>query len=93
MDKKGWVDPQGRKGKGYGVYRYDKKYGANVDHGTPLLVACRNGHLDIIRLLMEHGASVDADHATLQLVGIDAAHDQHSAAAPYDEDVVSSIPP
>ncbi|XRB14729.1 chloroplast photosystem II 10 kDa protein [Pseudoscourfieldia marina] len=36
MDKKGWVDPQGRKGKGYGVYRYDKKYGANVDGYSPI---------------------------------------------------------
>ena len=26
-----WVDPQGRKGKGLGVYRFEDKYGANVD--------------------------------------------------------------
>merc|ERR1712006_12519 len=34
MNKKGWVDAQGRKGKG--VYRYDKKYGANVDGYSPI---------------------------------------------------------
>ena len=31
MEKKNWVDSSGRKGKGYGVFRYEKKYGANVD--------------------------------------------------------------
>merc|ERR1712176_1567604 len=36
MAKKGWVDPQGRKGKGYGVYRFEKKYGANVDGYSPI---------------------------------------------------------
>merc|ERR1719321_1463771 len=36
MDKKGWVDPQGRKGKGFGVYRYANKYGANVDGYSPI---------------------------------------------------------
>merc|ERR1719439_138960 len=36
MNKKGWVDPQGRKGKGYGVYRFDSKYGANVDGYSPI---------------------------------------------------------
>merc|ERR1712176_117379 len=34
MAKKGWVDPQGRKGKG--VYRFEKKYGANVDGYSPI---------------------------------------------------------
>merc|ERR1711939_1104182 len=36
MNKKGWVDSQGRKGKGYGVYRYASKYGANVDGYSPI---------------------------------------------------------
>lgn len=36
MDKKGWVDAQGRKGKGYGVYRFANKYGANVDGYSPI---------------------------------------------------------
>merc|ERR1712176_567396 len=36
MAKKGWVDPQGREGKGYGVYRFEKKYGANVDGYSPI---------------------------------------------------------
>merc|ERR1719161_2035500 len=36
MDKKGWVDAQGRKGKGAGVYRFANKYGANVDGYSPI---------------------------------------------------------
>merc|ERR1719498_1360398 len=36
MEDKNWVDPQGRKGKGYGVYRFQKKYGANVDGYSPI---------------------------------------------------------
>mmetsp|Transcript_34955 Transcript_34955/g.77732 ORF Transcript_34955/g.77732 Transcript_34955/m.77732 type:complete len:142 (-) Transcript_34955:268-693(-) len=36
MKQKGWVDPQGRKGKGYGVYRFEDKYGANVDGYSPI---------------------------------------------------------
>merc|ERR1712178_416292 len=36
MDKKGWVDSQGRKGKGLGVYRFANKYGANVDGYSPI---------------------------------------------------------
>merc|ERR1712124_120735 len=36
MNKKGWVDPQGRKGKGLGVYRYANKYGANIDGYSPI---------------------------------------------------------
>jgi photosystem II protein len=36
MDKKGWVDSQGRKGKGIGVYRFADKYGANVDGYSPI---------------------------------------------------------
>merc|ERR1711904_96499 len=36
MDKKGWVDSQGRKGKGYGVYRYANKYGGNIDGYSPI---------------------------------------------------------
>ena len=36
MKKKDWVDSQGRKGKGYGVYRFDDKYGANVDGYSPI---------------------------------------------------------
>merc|ERR1712025_977033 len=36
MNKKGWVDSQGRMGKGYGVYRYSIKYGANVDGYSPI---------------------------------------------------------
>merc|ERR1712083_515525 len=36
MNKKGWVDPQGRKGKGLGVYRFENKYGANVDGYSPI---------------------------------------------------------
>uniref|UniRef100_A0A6V3K9P0 Photosystem II 10 kDa polypeptide, chloroplastic n=2 Tax=Lotharella globosa TaxID=91324 RepID=A0A6V3K9P0_9EUKA len=36
MEDKNWVDPQGRKGKGYGVYKFAKKYGANVDGYSPI---------------------------------------------------------
>merc|ERR1712226_887055 len=36
MNKKGWVDSQGRKGKGLGVYRFANKYGANVDGYSPI---------------------------------------------------------
>merc|ERR1712127_367192 len=36
MAKKGWTDAQGRKGKGYGVYRFNDKYGANVDGYSPI---------------------------------------------------------
>merc|ERR1712224_320268 len=36
MDKKGWVDAQGRKGKGFGVYRFANKYGTNVDGYSPI---------------------------------------------------------
>merc|ERR1719198_1847103 len=36
MNKKGWVDSQGRKGKGLGVYRFASKYGANVDGYSPI---------------------------------------------------------
>lgn len=36
MGQKGWVDPQGRKGKGYGVYKFQDKYGANVDGYSPI---------------------------------------------------------
>mmetsp|Transcript_649 Transcript_649/g.1144 ORF Transcript_649/g.1144 Transcript_649/m.1144 type:complete len:181 (+) Transcript_649:136-678(+) len=36
MDNKGWKDPQGRQGRGYGVYRFAKKYGTNVDGYSPI---------------------------------------------------------
>merc|ERR1712070_214723 len=36
MNKKGWLDAQVRKGKGYGVYRFANKYGANVDGYSPI---------------------------------------------------------
>merc|ERR1711988_1922687 len=36
MSKKGWVDSQGRKGKGAGVFRFANKYGANVDGYSPI---------------------------------------------------------
>jgi len=36
MKKKGWVDPQGRKGKGYGVFRFEDKYGTNIDGYSPI---------------------------------------------------------
>lgn len=36
MKKKDWVDSQGRKGKGLGVYRYADKYGVNVDGYSPI---------------------------------------------------------
>uniref|UniRef100_A0A061R5H3 Photosystem II 10kDa protein n=1 Tax=Tetraselmis sp. GSL018 TaxID=582737 RepID=A0A061R5H3_9CHLO len=36
MKKKDWKDPQGRKGKGYGVYKFADKYGANVDGYSPI---------------------------------------------------------
>lgn len=35
-ERKGWVDAQGRKGKGKGVYQFSKKYGANVDGYSPI---------------------------------------------------------
>ncbi|KAL4433472.1 hypothetical protein ABPG77_010325 [Micractinium sp. CCAP 211/92] len=36
MESKDWRDSQGRKGKGYGVYRFANKYGANVDGYSPI---------------------------------------------------------
>jgi len=36
MGKPGWVDSQGRKGKGYGVYRFANKYGTNIDGYSPI---------------------------------------------------------
>merc|ERR1712224_695947 len=36
MKKKGWIDFQGRKSKGYGVYRFSEKYGSNVDGYSPI---------------------------------------------------------
>merc|ERR1719343_1630813 len=36
MGKKGWVDPRGRKGKGFGVYRFANKYGTNIDGYSPI---------------------------------------------------------
>merc|ERR1712118_39130 len=36
MNKKGWLDAQGRKGKGYGVYRFANKYGTNVYGYSPI---------------------------------------------------------
>lgn len=36
MKDKNWTDAQGRKGKGYGVYRFADKYGANVDGYSPI---------------------------------------------------------
>ena len=36
MKQKGWKDAQGRKGKGYGVYKFADKYGANVDGYSPI---------------------------------------------------------
>merc|ERR1712048_326719 len=36
MGKKGRVDPQGRQGKGFGVYRFANKYGGNIDRYSPI---------------------------------------------------------
>ncbi|BDA48398.1 g3250 [Coccomyxa elongata] len=36
MQDKNWTDSQGRKGKGFGVYRFASKYGANVDGYSPI---------------------------------------------------------
>merc|ERR1711979_176587 len=36
IGKPGRVDPQGRKGKGYGVYRFANKYGTNIDGYSPI---------------------------------------------------------
>merc|ERR1719373_443627 len=36
MSKKGWIDAQGRAGKGYGVYRFANKYGVNIDGYSPI---------------------------------------------------------
>ena len=36
MEKKGWKDASGSPGKGYGVFRYANKYGANVDGYSPI---------------------------------------------------------
>eukprot|EP01023_Acetabularia_acetabulum_P046177 TRINITY_DN4729_c1_g1_i1.p1 TRINITY_DN4729_c1_g1~~TRINITY_DN4729_c1_g1_i1.p1 ORF type:complete len:138 (-),score=31.58 TRINITY_DN4729_c1_g1_i1:114-527(-) len=36
MNKKDWTDSSGRQGKGYGVYKFEKKYGANVDGYSPI---------------------------------------------------------
>merc|ERR1712146_125255 len=34
--QEGWIDAQGRDGKGYGVYRFASKYGANIDGYSPI---------------------------------------------------------
>ncbi|CAF1914423.1 hypothetical protein BRARA_B02348 [Brassica rapa] len=36
MDLRDGVDASGRKGKGYGVYKFVDKYGANVDGYSPI---------------------------------------------------------
>ena len=36
MKKRDWTDANGRKGKGYGVYKFADKYGANVDGYSPI---------------------------------------------------------
>eukprot|EP00177_Eucheuma_denticulatum_P001419 GFKZ01002565.1.p1 GENE.GFKZ01002565.1~~GFKZ01002565.1.p1 ORF type:complete len:150 (-),score=14.03 GFKZ01002565.1:117-503(-) len=36
MKKNDWADASGRKGKKYGVYRFQDKYGANVDGYSPI---------------------------------------------------------
>ncbi|MEW5307953.1 MAG: hypothetical protein WDW38_010610 [Sanguina aurantia] len=36
MKKKDWKDASGSKGKGYGVYRFQDKYGVNVDGYSPI---------------------------------------------------------
>ncbi|GAB5364613.1 hypothetical protein AAMO2058_000984800 [Amorphochlora amoebiformis] len=36
MENKNWIDSQGRKGRGFGVYRFSNKYGANVDGYSPI---------------------------------------------------------
>merc|ERR1711976_48054 len=36
MGKKGCTDPQGRQGKGFGVYRFANKYGTNIDGYSPI---------------------------------------------------------
>merc|ERR1711957_557672 len=36
MKKKGFVDAQGTKGKGRGVYQFESKYGSNVDGYSPI---------------------------------------------------------
>lgn len=36
MKQRDWKDANGRKGKGYGVYKFADKYGANVDGYSPI---------------------------------------------------------
>lgn len=36
MKNKNWKDSNGRTGKGYGVYKFADKYGANVDGYSPI---------------------------------------------------------
>merc|ERR1712238_346520 len=36
MRVKGWRDSSGRKGKGYGVFRFEDQYGQNVDGYSPI---------------------------------------------------------
>jgi ankyrin repeat protein len=60
--------------------------GADVDEAanrgrtagyTPLMMAVRNGHLELVRLLLEHGAAVDAaadDGATALSLADEADH-------------------
>lgn len=36
MKNKNWKDANGRTGKGYGVYKFADKYGANVDGYSPI---------------------------------------------------------
>merc|ERR1712118_273273 len=47
MNKKGWIDSQGRKGKGLGVYRFANKYGANVDGYSPIYTYSKNARFNL----------------------------------------------
>ncbi|XP_077290240.1 uncharacterized protein LOC143914029 [Arctopsyche grandis] len=64
------------------IVQYLLRYGSNVnlrdcDGDTPLLLACRSGQIEVVRLLLENGGSVDYPNS---LTGSTALHETVSCS-------------